>query len=355
MSAEKSSSQAAAESQHDKDNGSKAKLSPTADASSSSSLSSPLPQQQAGADRSEVRFLIENSLVGGVIGTNGTNVKRVREETGTFISIVRGVQRTPERIMQLRGSIEQITHALYMIAELLIEAQAHAAESGNAVASSGAPTTNPSFRMLVHAGSIGAIMGKQGALLKETQTTTGVHINVSRTPLANSTEKTVQVTGTPSEIQAAFKRMLQQLRDNPPPQGRVVHYDPAAQIAAPYYPAMYGQVSMPPYGAGAAAAAAAPPPGPTSTQKIAIPAVCAGCIIGRGGSVIRDLRLRSGAHISIQDADPKSPNERVVTLIGAPQSINTAVYMIRQLVEQYIPRSANSSSGGGASNSDKNY
>merc|ERR1712226_50807 len=88
----------------------------------------------------------------------------------------------------------------------------------------------------------------------------------------------------------------------------------------------YGDFGM---GAGA--------PQTANTQKIAIPTICAGCVIGKGGAVIRDLRAQSGTNISIADADPTNPNERVVTLTGTPQGIQTAIYLIRQLVEQYQP------------------
>merc|ERR1719397_66238 len=77
---------------------------------------------------------------------------------------------------------------------------------------------------------------------------------------------------------------------------------------------------------------------PTSTQKIAIPTVCAGCVIGKGGSVIRDLRAQAQCNISIADPEQNSPNERVVTLTGTSQGIQTAIYLIRQLVEQYQPQ-----------------
>lgn len=64
---------------------------------------------------------------------------------------------------------------------------------------------------------------------------------------------------------------------------------------------------------------------------------CIGCVIGKGGSVIRDLRVQSGTNISIADPEANNPNERVVTLTGTPQGIHTAVLLIRQLVEQYQP------------------
>lgn len=78
-------------------------------------------------------------------------------------------------------------------------------------------------------------------------------------------------------------------------------------------------------------------PGPISIQKIAIPTICAGCVIGRGGTIIRSLRDQSGTNISIADPDPSTPDERVVTVTGVPEGIATAVCLIRQCVESYVP------------------
>jgi len=72
----------------------------------------------------------------------------------------------------------------------------------------------------------------------------------------------------------------------------------------------------------------------TVLKKIAIPTVCAGAVIGKGGTIINDIKGQSGCQIRIADPDPASPNERVVTVTGSPQGIQTAVYLIRQRVEQ---------------------
>jgi len=195
--------------------------------------------------------------------------------------------------------------------------------------------SDPSFTILVHRAAVGAVIGKGGATIRETQQETGTRIQVSNEPLPRSTEKTVTIHGTPSSIEAATLRVLTQLKDNPMrKQARSDLYVPDAS----YSPPSGYSSPPPPYG---------PPPiypplphhygtePPLSTQKIAIPTVCAGCVIGKGGAVIRDLRSQSGTSISIADPDLSSPTERVVTLTGTPQGIQTAVYLIRQLVEGY--------------------
>merc|ERR1712130_443880 len=46
------------------------------------------------------------------------------------------------------------------------------------------------IRLLVHRASVGAVIGKGGTTIKETQSETNVRVQVSNEPLPNSTEKT---------------------------------------------------------------------------------------------------------------------------------------------------------------------
>jgi len=203
---------------------------------------------------------------------------------------------------------------------------------------------------------VGAIIGKAGVAIKETQSQTGARIQISHEPLPSSTEKTVTITGTPDAIHKAVSRVLTQLAQNPLKSSTKVYpFVPGQHLfpqfgLSPPHAGGYGAPQLPLY-------PSLPPPNiysigahaPTSTQKIAIPTVCAGCVIGKGGSVIRDLRAQSGTNISIADPESNNPSERVVTLTGSAQGIQTAVYLIRQLVEQYQPAGNNSGNAGGGS------
>jgi heterogeneous nuclear rnp K-like protein 2 len=73
------------------------------------------------------------------------------------------------------------------------------------------------------------------------------------------------------------------------------------------------------------------------SQKIAIRTVCSGCVLGKGGSIIKELRAQSGTNISLADPDPETPNERIVTITGPPSNIQHAIYLIREAVEKYVP------------------
>jgi len=153
----------------------------------------------------------------------------------------------------------------------------------------------------------------------------------------------VTVSGSAEVIHDAVTRVLQRLRDNPLRAGtKVYNYVPGQPLFAP---SPHFGIPVAPYGQphmasmvqhGLSAYGVQQVSEPPSTQKIAIPTLCAGGVIGKGGSVIRDLRAQSGTNISIADPDT-NPNERVVTITGTPQGIQTAIYLIRQLVEQYPP------------------
>ena len=298
----------------------------------------------------EFRFLIDNSSVGGLIGKGGANVKRVREDSGAFVSILKSDARSvQERIMLIKGTVEQIGKAALLIAELLIEAAASKGERPvtATTTTSAVPSDQAQLRLLVHKLAVGAVIGKAGAVIKETQQETGARVQVSNEPLPSSSEKTITITGIPTAVQDAITRVVTQLKDNPlKPGTRVYEYNPNNPYGgggAGHYggsPQSYPSSHPPPQplSLSSSTSAASPTTGTPSTQKIAIPTVCAGCVIGKNGSVIRDLRAQSGTNISISDPEPNAPNERVVTLTGSAQGIQTAVYLIRQLVEQYQPQ-----------------
>lgn len=71
--------------------------------------------------------------------------------------------------------------------------------------------------------------------------------------------------------------------------------------------------------------------------KVAIPTVCSGCVLGKGGSIIKELRAQSSTNISLADPEANNPNERVVTITGTPSAIARAFHLIREAVEKYEP------------------
>jgi heterogeneous nuclear rnp K-like protein 2 len=69
------------------------------------------------------------------------------------------------------------------------------------------------------------------------------------------------------------------------------------------------------------------------TQNISIPADMVGCIIGRGGSKISEIRKSSGARISIAKAPHDDSGERMFTITGTSGSNEKALYLLYENLE----------------------
>jgi predicted RNA-binding protein YlqC (UPF0109 family) len=303
-----------------------------------------------GADLQEVRVLIDNYEASVIIGRGGENVKKIRAETSAFVSILKSEgSGTKERVMQIKGTVEFNTAALKAIAELMI----NNANQKNADAPDAEPTTTHQFKLLVHKNLAGAIIGKGGVIIQAIQSETGARVSLSTEPLGGSSEKTVTISGTVDQVFDASTRILTQIRDNPVRSGTsTMHYvpgqtafgvppagyqmPPQGMYGAPqgYAPQGYG---MPQMGMGGPMAGAGQAMGAQKTEKIVIPTVCAGTVIGKQGSIIREINAQSGTKISVAAAEPTAPNDRVVSITGPASGIQAAIYLIRQRVESYQP------------------
>lgn len=120
-------------------------------------------------------------------------------------------------------------------------------------------------------------------------------------------------------------------QSRPPPRA----YHEAAGGGGPgpgYYPSPYQSHLMP-----------AAPQGPLQTQQIYIPNDLVGCIIGKGGSKINQIRQMSASQIKImepgavgvsvggQQAGPPNEGERLVVITGQPHNIQMAVGLLYQV------------------------
>ena len=69
------------------------------------------------------------------------------------------------------------------------------------------------------------------------------------------------------------------------------------------------------------------------TQNISIPADMVGCIIGRGGSKIAEIRKSSGARIAIAKAPHDETGERMFTIVGSASANEKALYLLYENLE----------------------
>ncbi|XP_026962266.1 poly(rC)-binding protein 2 isoform X11 [Lagenorhynchus albirostris] len=317
-----------------------------------------------------IRLLMHGKEVGSIIGKKGESVKKMREESGARINISEG--NCPERIITLAGPTNAIFKAFAMIIDKLEEDIS--SSMTNSTAASRPPVT---LRLVVPASQCGSLIGKGGCKIKEIRESTGAQVQVAGDMLPNSTERAITIAGIPQSIIECVKQicvvMLETLSQSPP-KGVTIPYRPKpssspvifaggqaytiqGQYAIPqpdltklhqlamqqsHFPMTHGNTgfsgiesSSPEvkgYWAGLDASAQ------TTSHELTIPNDLIGCIIGRQGAKINEIRQMSGAQIKI--ANPvEGSTDRQVTITGSAASISLAQYLINVSLENAKPSS----------------
>ena len=214
---------------------------------------------------------------------------------------------------------------------------------------------------------MGTIIGRQGLKIKHIQDVSGVRMVAQKEMLPQSTERIVEVQGNPEGIDKAVWEIGKCLVDDWQRGTGTVLYNPAVRVqvgSGPLPPAVggggggmggYSGGGSRPYnrtGSGAdftesrgyqrtqdGAARGGGIPMVTEdgeevqTQNISIPADMVGCIIGRGGSKISEIRKSSGARISIAKAPHDETGERMFTIMGSAAANEKALYLLYENLE----------------------
>ncbi|XP_031679040.1 poly(rC)-binding protein 2 isoform X8 [Oncorhynchus kisutch] len=302
-----------------------------------------------------IRLLMHGKEVGSIIGKKGESVKKMREESGARINISEG--NCPERIITLAGPTTAIFKAFSMIIEKLEEDIS--SSMTNSTATSKPPVT---LRIVVPASQCGSLIGKGGCKIKEIRESTGAQVQVAGDMLPNSTERAITIAGTPQSIIECVKQICVVMLESPP-KGVTIPYRPKPSgspviFAGGQAYAVQGQHAIPqpdltklhqlamqqspfPMGPnntgfqGGMDASAQ-----TSSHEMTIPNDLIGCIIGRQGSKINEIRQMSGAQIKIANPVDGSADRQVI-ITGSAASISLAEYLINASVESSKPSSSN--------------
>ncbi|KAK3296041.1 uncharacterized protein B0H64DRAFT_161934 [Chaetomium fimeti] len=309
-----------------------------------------------------LRAIVSSKEAGVIIGKGGKNVADLRDETGVKAGVSKVVQGVYDRVLTITGGCEAISRAYNVVARALLEG-APTMGMGGVVQSNG---THP-IKLLISHNQMGTIIGRQGLKIKHIQDVSGVRMVAQKEMLPQSTERIVEVQGTPEGIQVAIWEICKCLVDDWQRGTGTVLYNPVVRTqaagAAPGAPggssfvqdrAPYGGSRVTRTGNGADFSNGGPRPytrrsdsdaaarGPPThdengeeiqTQNISIPADMVGCIIGRGGSKISEIRKTSGARISIAKAPHDETGERMFTIMGSAKANETALYLLYENLE----------------------
>ncbi|XP_026997829.1 poly(rC)-binding protein 3 isoform X1 [Tachysurus fulvidraco] len=312
-----------------------------------------------------IRLLMHGKEVGSIIGKKGETVKKMREESGARINISDGS--STERIVTITGASEVIFKAFAMIAEKFEEDIL--ACMVNSTVSSRPPVT---LRLVFPASQCGSLIGKGGSKIKEIRETTGAQVQVAGDLLPESTERAVTISGTPNAITQCVRQICTIMLESPP-KGATIPYRPKPSsggnptvLSQPHTTptfAVPAQYTIPPQDLTKLHQLAMQhipftslgQSNPTfpgldmsvspSSHELSIPNELIGCIIGRQGTKINEIRQMSGAQIKIASATDGSA-VRHVTITGSPASICLAQYLISASLEmaKFSIQAASSSS-----------
>lgn len=196
------------------------------------------------------------------------------------------------------------------------------------------------LKLLISHNQMGTIIGRQGLKIKYIQDASGVRMVAQKEMLPQSTERIVELQGNPDGIQRAIWEICKCLVDDWQRGTGTVLYNPVVRTqpggagslgggVGATSGTQYGTSNRGDYGSSrvmrtgngadfsngaprqfnnrrsdSEAAARGPPTHDENgeeiqTQNISIPADMVGCIIGRAGSKISEIRKTSGARISI--------------------------------------------------------
>ncbi|XP_036425443.1 poly(rC)-binding protein 3-like isoform X4 [Colossoma macropomum] len=311
-----------------------------------------------------IRLLMHGKEVGSIIGKKGETVKKMREESSARINISEG--NCPERIVTITGPTDAIFKAFAMIAYKFEEDIINS--MSNSQATSKPPVT---LRLVVPASQCGSLIGKGGSKIKEMRESTGAQVQVAGDMLPNSTERAVTISGTPDAIIQCVKQICVVMLESPP-KGATIPYRPKPASAPVIFSGaqtytIQGQYAIPhpdqltklhqlamqqtPFTSLGQTTPAFPgtitpmssfylsvspsfhcstgvdASSQASTHELTIPNDLIGCIIGRQGTKINEIRQMSGAQIKIANAMEGS-SDRQITITGTPANISLAQYLI---------------------------
>ncbi|SPO32141.1 related to PBP2 - PAB1 binding protein [Ustilago trichophora] len=311
------------------------------------------------ATQISMRTLIVTSDASIIIGKSGKHINEIRDKSNARLNISEIIPGNPERILTVSGPLDAVSKAFGLIVRRIND------EPFDQPSVPGSKSVT--IRFIVPNSRMGSVIGKQGSKIKEIQEASGARLTAGEAMLPGSTERVLSISGVADAVHIAVYYVGTILLEHQDRNANNLPYRPTAggpssrppvggpggnpYAAGPQQAFGYGGPA-PPFG-GAAPAMGAPaaaggaggaggapqlPPG-SQTQQIFIPNDLVGCIIGKGGSKINEIRSMSASHIKIMEpgagiAAGGSGNERLVTITGPPPNIQMAVSLLYQRLEQ---------------------
>ncbi|KAI8083048.1 cytoplasm protein [Halteromyces radiatus] len=299
-----------------------------------------------------LRALVSTKEAGVIIGKAGKNVAELREATGVKAGVSKVVTGVHDRVLTITGTLEGVAKAYSSMAQTLLD---NPITTVTPPISPVTPSRNnakavTTLRLLISHNLMGTVIGRQGAKIKHIQDTSNVRMTASKSILPQSTERVVEVRGTVEGLHMALLEIGRCLMEDKERAYGTILYNPtkagvASAVTANGDHHRRGSVTRGGNGLEfdndgyqdgsvnggdrrrSSHAAFLDDPN-VRTQHISIPSDMVGCIIGKGGSKISDIRRLSGSRISIAKIPHDETGERMFTIQGTAEANERALYLL---------------------------
>lgn len=281
-----------------------------------------------------VRLLISHNLMGTVIGRQGLKIKHIQDISGArMVASKDMLLQSTERVVEVQGTTEAIRVAVLEIARCLLEDW----ERGQGTVLYHPGHTDGAG--VLAAGGAGGLQ-PQGARRSNNLAGPGAggYLSGAMTGLSLTSGNRRQQQQPYNGSGGYFGGKKSHANNDQHYLGGGVGADAAS-----------GAVVTPGGSLSAAATSpgSAPPPAIVDsanirTQNISIPADMVGCIIGKGGSKITEIRRLSGSRISIAKVAHDDSGERMFTIQGTPEANEKALFLLYTQLESEKERRTSS-------------
>ncbi|CCD22922.1 KH domain-containing protein NDAI_0A07680 [Naumovozyma dairenensis CBS 421] len=300
----------------------------------------------------EHRFLLSLREAAALIGKKGATIKRIREDNDVKIAINASSPLCTDRILQCNGSIENVSKAIVDCLKVIKEnvnkpTKPFSFSFLNSLMSK--PTTSDfknvktdedlenvqSIRLILSTSMIGAVIGKNGNIIKKLMEDHDVRIVASKRQLPDSFERILEIQGLANEIAECLTVVSHIVLAN-----RVI--DPKGERRYVPHAEKHARNNN-----------------NTNTKKytgsVVVPEKYVGTLIGVKGSRINNLRSFTNTEINIVNFKDEATNENKsrFTIVGKyEKNVKTAESMLIRNLEAERVKSKNREARTGGKKSD---
>lgn len=277
-----------------------------------------VPEVQLDTALITFRVLVSSKEAGIIIGKNGSCVASVREKTGVKSGVSKVIIGTFERILTVSGPVDSTAEALSLFSQALLESPVSPSQSHSSFPLRSlcpAPQSDQtSLRLLIPHLQMGTLIGKQGSRIKALQENYEVKIVALKDFVGDSTERVVEVQGSPDKIEKALQFIARCLIEDWHGSTGTVYYVPQPRRKTDGYEKK-----------------------PTAedrglaSQAVNFDREYVGCLIGKKGVKIQEIRKVSGAQISIALEDDEQ-GQRSFKISGSQSEVEKALALLYEQV-----------------------